>query len=307
MKRLWILALLASSACAPSPFRFDDITPQSVQLSENGRPVYAYNHGVMSKEGAPADRNRCCYVHPLYAPNGVVLTDDFPVDHYHHRGVFWAWPIVNVDGERRDLWLMNGIRKRFGRWIAKETGETTARLAFENGWFADETEVVRERVEIVAHRAEGDRRRLDFTLRFEALSSPTRAARRPHRLEGVRRIQRSLRAPREHRHHDGRRTQESGDSDMVPHAWAREDGRFEGGRAGLRIDIDSANPGCPNGWCLRHYGFLGVNFPGNDSYTLRPGEPLELKYAVTVFAIGLMLGRGPSGTGRITRDSHAGG
>jgi len=77
---------------------------------------------------------------------------------------------------------------------------------------------------------------------------------------------------------------ETEDTNMVPHAWAREDGVFEGGRAGLRIDIDPANPDYPNGWCLRHYGFLGVNFPGNEVYELQPGQPLQLQYSVTLFA-----------------------
>ena len=80
-------------------------------------------------------------------------------------------------------------------------------------------------------------------------------------------------------------SEEAADTNMVPHGWAREDGLFEGGRAGLRIDIDPGNPAYPNGWCLRHYGFLDVNLPGNDTYLLTPGQPLVMKYTVTAFAI----------------------
>ena len=122
MNRLWILALLASSACAPSPFAFDDITPRPSNSARTAADLRLQPRRHVER-GAPADRNRCCYVHPLYAPNGVMLTDDFPVDHYHHRGVFWVWPIVNVDGERRDLWLMNASASASAEWIAKETGE----------------------------------------------------------------------------------------------------------------------------------------------------------------------------------------
>ena len=61
--------------------------------------------------------------------------------------------------------------------------------------------------------------------------------------------------------------------------------RHHGGRlAGARITIDSANPGYPNGWCLRNYGFLGVNFPGLDYYTLAPGTPLVMRFRVTLLA-----------------------
>src|SRR5687767_7565410 len=71
----------------------------SVQVSEGNRPVLVYNHGVISREGVPADRARSSYVHPIYGLDGEVLTDDFPKDHYHHRGLFWAWPHVKVGNQ----------------------------------------------------------------------------------------------------------------------------------------------------------------------------------------------------------------
>ena len=282
MKVLALLLLVASAALAASPFRFRDISPASVELIENGRPVYVYNHGMMRPHGVPADRYRCCYVHPLYSPEGVVVTDDFPKDHYHHRGVFWVWPVVEAGGKRYDLWLIQGIRKRFQQWTARAAGEDSARLAFINGWFTDDEhrEVVRERVEIVAHPAVSSRRELDFALQFEALDRPVRIN---GKLDGkgyggfCARL-----APRRDTVIVTDTGKESGDSNLVPHAWAREEGAFASGRAALRIDIDPANPGFPNGWCLRYYGFLGVNFPGMDGYTLRPGHPLVLKYKVTV-------------------------
>ena len=281
--RLFLVALIAWTAFAESPFRFRDISPESLELTESGRPVYVYNHGVIRPEGVPADRYRCCYVHPLYSPKGVVVTDDFPQDHYHHRGIFWVWPVVNVGGKHYDLWLIHGIRKRFGRWTARATGEHSARLAFSNGWFADDgqREVVREQVEIVALSAVSGRREIEFTLRFEAVDRPVKIN---GKLDGkgyggfCARI-----APRRETVIITDKGQEQKDTNLVPHPWARQEALFQNGRAGLRIDIDPSNPGYPNGWCLRYYGFLGVNFPGLDGYTLRLGKPLTLKYKVTVF------------------------
>ena len=51
----------------------------------------------------------------------------------------------------------------------------------------------------------------------------------------------------------------------------------------VRVTIVPSHPGYPNGWCLRHYGFLGVNYPGLEAITLKPGQPLTLKYRVTVY------------------------
>jgi len=61
------------------------------------------------------------------------------------------------------------------------------------------------------------------------------------------------------------------------------EGDFGGRPAGLRVEISPSHPGFPNGWCLRHYGFLGVNYPGLDTLRLDPHRSLRLKYRVTVY------------------------
>ncbi len=86
----------------PAAFAFSDDSPASLRVTEQKNPVLVYNHGVITDEKVPAKdtrRSRGCYIHPLWGLNGEVLTDDFPKDHYHHHGVFWAWPHVEI-GER---------------------------------------------------------------------------------------------------------------------------------------------------------------------------------------------------------------
>jgi hypothetical protein len=75
---------------AATVFSWQDLGNGSFQLTENGRPVMMYQAGIRIGGGTPDEKRRCCYVHPVYAPNGAVVTDDFPKDHWHHRGIFWA-------------------------------------------------------------------------------------------------------------------------------------------------------------------------------------------------------------------------
>lgn len=282
IRLLVFVAVSAAAGVAQSPFQFRDLSPESVQLSESGRPVYVYNYGVIRKAGAPEDRARCCYLHPVYAPDGTVLTDDFPPDHYHHRGIFWAWPIVTVGGQRYDLWALRGIRHEFVRWLAREAGEREARLAAENAWKVGEQAAVKETIEILTGRAAGGRREMDFRLTLEAAGSPVELRGEPAEEKGYGGF--SVRfAPREKTVITTDAGIETGDSNMVRHAWAQLEGLFGGRLAGLRIDSDPANPDFPNGWCLRHYGFLGVNYPGLKPLTLQPGRPVTLRYRVTVF------------------------
>ena len=162
--------MAAASGVAFSQFAFRDVDANSVELSDNGSPVFVYNHRTMLKEGVPADRARCCYLHPVYAPNGVVITDDFPRDHYPHRGISWMWPEVTVDGKMYDLWTIKGILARFEKWNRKEAGGHQAVLGFQEGWYVGERKVVEDDVDIVAHPVVGGRRDLDFTLRFRAVA-----------------------------------------------------------------------------------------------------------------------------------------
>lgn len=91
-------------------------------------------------------------------------------------------------------------------------------------------------------------------------------------------------APRERTVIDTEAGRGKEDTNLVPHPWAQLAASFGGREAGARIDIGEGNPGFPNGWCLRHYGYLGVDFPGKDRFELKPGRPVTLRYKVTLFA-----------------------
>lgn len=279
---LAVLALTVGFARAGSHFEFRDATPASLELLENGQPVFVYNHGMILRDGVEEKFRRSSYLHPVYAPNGAVLTDDFPKDHRHHRGICWSWPDVQFLGKTYDVWAVEGMHQRFVAWRKRESAAGKAVLSVENGWFVGDRKAVREFVEITVHPAEGGRRVMDFDLRFEAVDEPVRIAGREIKGYGGFGVRF---APR-----DGTviRTEagvEAKDSDMVPHPWAELEATFAGKRAGMRIEDAPANPGDgPVGWCLRHYGYLAANYPGLSAITLRPGHPLRLRYRVTVFS-----------------------
>jgi hypothetical protein len=50
------------------------------------------------------------YIHPLVGLDGEILTDCSPKDHYHQRGLFWAWVrIQKGDQTLGDWWQPKGI------------------------------------------------------------------------------------------------------------------------------------------------------------------------------------------------------
>jgi hypothetical protein len=278
---------LGHAAFADSPFAFRESSPASLELSERGQPVFVYNFGGILAAGAPETMRRSTYLHPVYAPDGTVLTDDFNPDHRHHRGIFWAWEVVVFDGQTNDIWTVKGFRQKFVRWTARETTAASARLAVENGWYDGARKFVKEDVEIVAHPTTGDRRRLDFTLRFEATEKPVTIMGTPSGRKGYGGFAFRT-APR----NGGPastviRTDEGvlkGDGVMARHPWAELFGTFGGRKELIRIEDDASNPGYPkNGWLLRHgFALLNVSYPGLEPLTLQPGKPLVLKYRVVL-------------------------
>lgn len=274
-----------------SPFRFREIGATGLELSENGKPIYVYNFGMILKPGFPEEMSRSSYLHPVYTPDGTVITDDFNPDHAHHRGISWMWPVVVVDGKTYDVWTVKDMKQKFVRWTARDLNARSATLGVENGWYIGDRKVVKEFVEVVAHGVEGNRRRMDFKLRFEAVDSPVEIAGTPDQQKGFGGFCMRF-APR-----DGgsartviRTDQGISEKDgvMSRHPWAEITGTFQGRPAGARIEDNPSNSGYPkNGWLMRHgFGFLNVSWPGLSPHTMKPGTRLELKYRVIVFSGG---------------------
>jgi Methane oxygenase PmoA len=285
-----LLALcVASPAAGQSPFRFKETSPTALELSDNGKPVFVYNFGMVLASGFPEEMRRSSYLHPVYAPDGTVLTDDFNPDHPHHRGISWMWPEVSVGGKKGDVWMVKEFRQRFVGWKARETDGPQARLATENGWFDGERKFVKEDVEIITHAAADNRRLLEFTLRFDAVDRPVEIVGTPDGKKGFGGFCFRF-APRDGGAEKTVIRTDQGiskkDGVLSRHPWAEISGTFKGQAAGARVDDMPSNPGYPNnGWLLRHgFGFLNVSYPGLQPITLEPGKPLVLKYRVRLFA-----------------------
>ncbi|MCE5248648.1 PmoA family protein [bacterium] len=263
-------------------FSFSEHDNKFLTVSEGQIPVFTYVYGMNLKDGVPEDRTRSNYVHPLYDLDGHPLSDDFPADHYHHRGIFIAWPRVIVNGDTLNLWDIRGMDKRFERWLGQETGPVFGRLGVQLGWYAGETKVVDEILWITAFRAGNVGRAIDFDLTLRAVTDSVILIGSPDEGKGYGGF--NFRpAPFD----NPVITTDSGiqeDSNLKRFPWADFSAIFKGTQSpsGVAIFQNPVNHDIPNGWCLRHYGFLGVAWPGLDPYTLRPSESFHARYRVWI-------------------------
>jgi hypothetical protein len=53
---------------------------------------------------------RGAYLHPIKTLSGKTVTDDFPVNHIHHHGVWGAWTKTEFEGRHPDFWNMGDAK-----------------------------------------------------------------------------------------------------------------------------------------------------------------------------------------------------
>lgn len=105
MKRNKILILLILSLfisySASSQIKMERIN-DGILFSEGSKKIAFY---VKDAPKMNLDKGRANFFHPVYLPDGTVITENTPEDHIHHRGIFWAWHQLLINGEKvGDQW-----------------------------------------------------------------------------------------------------------------------------------------------------------------------------------------------------------
>jgi hypothetical protein len=214
--------------------------------------------------------------------DGEVLTDDFPRDHYHHRGLFWAWPHVKVGGKEYDPWMaLNGATNQFDRWIKRSAGKDKAILKLQNYWIAEGKKVMSEVVTFTVHPSQKDSRAIDLEFVWTPLGQPiTLAGAEGKSYGGL-----TLRfAPRTNTVITTPMGTDEKDLPMTKLPWADLTATYAGVTqpSGAAIFISPDHPDYPPMWLTRHYGVLCVGWPGIDAQTFQPEKAIKCKYRVWV-------------------------
>jgi Methane oxygenase PmoA len=115
MKRLLpFLFTLLSGAALAGPAVSAKREGTQVVFRAGEKEMFRY-HG----EPAPLPRpdikeafRRGGYLHPLYTPSGKLVSDDYPPQHIHHHGVWWAWTKTKFEDREPDFWNMGQNKGR---------------------------------------------------------------------------------------------------------------------------------------------------------------------------------------------------
>ena len=263
---------------------------EGLYLLEGADTVLFYRSAPASIDGKWSRAN---YIHPLYGMHGEVLTEDFPDDHPHHRGVFWAWHQVWV-GDKRigDPWECRDFEWNVRRAVLAASNDRFAVLEAEVYWQSPDfvnqkgkiVQIAREQVRIRVHRKERHFRVIDFDISIQPL------------VEGLR-----LGGSEDEKGYGGFSVRmklpddvvfQSSTGPVVPRVNAIEAGPWidilgtvRRGRAksGIVLLSHPENPGHPQPWILRSKDSMqNVAWPGREPETIQRGQPVQLRYRLVL-------------------------
>jgi len=263
-------------------------------------PVLFYQRAPTSLLGR---YKRAHYVHPLYDLDGHEVTEDFPLDHMHHRGVFWAWHQVWV-GETRagNAWICKDFVWDVIEVKGLDLGDGTHALKTHVLWKSpavmnDAGEMipfVKEVTHIRVHPIVLSHRKVDFEIKLWALMPKVRIGGSEDE-KGYGGFSPRIVLPR-----DLRITGRAGEVEPRTEAveagpWMDFSGTFgkKGSLAGLAILCHPSLPQFPQNWILRRRGSMqNPVYPGREAVPLSQENPLSLCYR-------LILHRGDAEEARI--------
>ena len=123
-KRVFELSKSTAMATAAAQIQAKD-QQGTLLLQEGSQSILQYNYAtVYPPAGIDTVFRRSGFIHPLWAPNGAVLTNIHPKDHWHHVGIWNPWTHTEFEGKVVDFWNLKEKQGtvRFAGFLSKTEG-----------------------------------------------------------------------------------------------------------------------------------------------------------------------------------------
>ena len=286
-------------ACGPTKHRANSATPNPIRIFETSQgfaitegeaKIMFYQRQHKSLDGKYSRAN---YIHPLYDLDGEILTEDFPTDHLHHRGIFWAWHQVWLGDKRLgDPWAANDfVWDVYDARILPVDSQSRAlqvHVHWKSPLWTDangkQKAFVKETTTIRVYRAQKDIRKVDFQISLLALDSGVRIG-GSEDDKGYGGFTTRIRLPDGLSFTGSNGPVEPTTLSMDAGPWLDFSGHFreDGKVSGLAILCHSSSPGYPQRWILRRKASAqNPVYPGRHPVLLSREKPLVLRYRLII-------------------------
>ena len=103
-KRTFVLRKVANPQVFSTEIK-ESVKDGALILSKAGKPILSYQiETVNPPKGVSPLFKRSAFIHPLYSPEGEVLTRIQAPDHYHHYGLWNPWTLTFIGKREVDFW-----------------------------------------------------------------------------------------------------------------------------------------------------------------------------------------------------------
>lgn len=276
----------ACATAAGQSFNAEE-TAEGIAIFEGSSPVLFYQAKPKSMGGKYARAN---YIHPLYSLNGTVLTEDFPQDHPHHRGIFWAWhQIVYKNQPVADAWSCENISWHV---VDSDIRKQKKRITLSNEvlWKsvlpkAGEVTLMKENSSITIHRSADQYRLIDFDIKLAAVQDDLKIGGSDD-AKGYGGFSLRFQLPADIRFLAKDKEVEAQELAVEAGPWLNFAGSFENGSkypTGVVVFCHRLNPGHPQPWILRSKKSMqNAAFPGREPVAVSRNG-LRFQYRLLIY------------------------
>jgi len=256
---------------------------QGIRLLENGNPVFFYQREPKSVKDLFSFNN---YLHPVYNLQGDIITEEFPADHLHHRGIFWAWHQIYIDDNNiGDQWMMDKISQEVAgvkNKMSKKIAQFNISVLWKSSAWQNGKPFVEENTTITVHKREANIRKIDFEIVLRPLTAGVQlGGSDDEKGYGGFCIRVKLPDNTVFTSEKGRVTPQN--LQIISGPWMDISSSLtsSGGKSGLAILCHQSTPNYPEPWILRQEKSMqNVVFPGRERTKLV--NPLTLRYRVLI-------------------------
>jgi hypothetical protein len=256
---------------------------EGIKLLENGNPVFFYQREPKGVKNLFSFNN---YLHPVYNLQGDNITEEFPADHLHHRGIFWAWHQIYIDNKSiGDQWMMENISQEVAR-VKKKMSKKIAQFNIDVLWKSSAWQngkpFVEENTTITVHRSEVNIRKIDFEIVLKPLTTGVQlGGSDDEKGYGGFCVRVKLPENTVFTSEKGRVTPQNLQIISGPWMDISSSLNSNGKKTGLAILCHKSTPNYPEPWILRQERSMqNVVFPGRERTKL--DNPVTLRYRVVI-------------------------
>jgi len=280
-----VVASVALCPASDSQMRVVE-TDEGYQFYEGVKPVLFYR--TTAKATEDGKYARADYCHPVYGLDGQILTEDFPADHLHHRGIFWAWHQVYVGNTPMgDMWACEDFKWEFHAVkILPPQPESAALRAGvywkSSRWKDGRDPFVEETVTMRVHRVIDETRLIDIDIAILALEEGIRIG-GSNDVKGYGGFSTRIVLPPDIQMSDAKGPVTPQNTAVAAGDWMNFAGTFGDTASKLAILVHPSNPGHPREWILRKSGSAqNVAYPGREPIPISTAKPLLLRYRLVL-------------------------